>query len=766
MSFRKVVSFIIVLAIMLTSVPSAFAVDPGTQYNTSSPDSSITATMYLEGGELFYEVTKNSDPIIAKSRMGIETEETDFYSGLSFVSTSTTSWNNNYNIPGGKKSSYNDNAVQREYIVSKGGKQLKIYMRVYNDGIGFRYYIPGMGEVIIEEEYTEYNFPDGTGGWGFDPVNTYEGTWEYFSSSSLNSATVSMPFLASIDNNAYFALFTEANVYNADGSYCPSVLEGNSGQNMRLVCADDQSNFGATMQAAKPFQTPVRTVIIADNLNTLVNSNLVQNMNPESKIADTSWIKPGIAAWSWWSEDYYGDPNVPEGYREVPYSFERQKDYVDFAESMGWDYVTVDAGWVKWTDGTIADLVDYAEPKGVGIFIWASPYVHTPYGASRMNLRKWASWGIKGVKVDMTANDSQVGMSFLESVADYCAELELMVYYHNATKPGGEERTWPNIIGSEGVLGSERYKLYWPPAPTAEHNTTLPFTRNVLGSMDYTPVALSNTNKNTTQGHQLAMSIVYETKIQNYADSIDIYGNWIGTELLRVVPAAWDETKLLDGFPGSHVVMARRSGADWYIGGMTVDARTLSIPLSSLNLDPGNYTAYVYKDGASGEIISKTTSTVTSASTLSIPILATGGAAVLISKTTVPSMPSDPYTYYEAESATLTGAANIVSCVNCSNGNKVGNMGSNGGAVEFNVTVPSAGAYKIKLNYLMADERWPNYSLNGGASTQLKIRLDSGSWNVVRSYVTTMNLNSGSNTIKFTYPGWGAEIDRLGVLIP
>ena len=150
-----------------------------------------------------------------------------------------------------------------------------------------------------------------------------------------------------------------------------------------------------------------------------------------------------------------------------------------------------------------------------------------------MNLRTWASWGIKGVKVDMTANESQVGMSFLESVADYCAELKLMVYFHNATKPGGEERTWPNIIGSEGVLGSERYKLYWPPAPTAVHNTTLPFTRNVLGSMDYTPVALSNTNKNTTQGHQLAMSIVYETKIQNYADSIDIYGNWKGTELLQ-----------------------------------------------------------------------------------------------------------------------------------------------------------------------------------------------------------------------------------------
>ncbi|RJE88718.1 glycoside hydrolase [Paenibacillus sp. 1011MAR3C5] len=766
MSFKKAVSLILVLTMIFTFVPSAFAIDTGTQYATSSPDGTLTATMYLEGGQLYYSVTKNGATIVDKSRLGLKTTDTDFYSGMSFVSTSTTSWNNTYSIPGGKKSVNQDNAVQREYAVSKGSAQLIIYMTVYDDGFGFRYAIPGMGEAFIQKEYTEYNFPNGTGGWGHPPVNTYEGTWQYYSPTTLDTSTISMPFLASINNNSYWALFTEANVFNADGTYCPSILTGSAGQNMRFSCGADQALYGTQIQVALPFQSPYRAVIVTDNLNDLVNSTLVQNLNPESKIADTSWIKPGISAWSWWSEDYYGDPNVPEGYREVPYSFERQKEYVDFAASMGWEYVTVDAGWVKWTDGTIEDLVQYAETKDVGIFIWASPYVHTPYGASRMNLRKWASWGIKGVKVDMTANESQVGMSFLESVADYAAELKLMVYYHNSTKPGGEERTWPNVISSEGVLGSERYKLYWPPAPTAVHNTTLPFTRNVLGSMDYTPVALSNTNKNTTQGHQLAMAVVYESKIQNYADSIDIYANWKGTELLRVVPASWDETKLLDGFPGSHAVMARKSGSDWYIGAMTVGARTITIPLSSLNLEPGDYTAYVYKDGATGESISKEISTVTASSTLTIPLLATGGAAVLISKTTVPSMPDDPYTYYEAESAALAGSASVVSCVNCSNGNKVGNLGNNSGTVEFNVTVPTAGTYKFKLNYLAADERWINYSLNGGANTLLKLRLDSGSWNVVRSYITSMNLNAGTNTIKLSYSSYAPDIDNIGILIP
>jgi alpha-glucosidase len=707
----------------------------------------------------------NGTTVIDKSRLGIKTSDVDFYSNLTFISTNTSTWNNSYSIPGGKKSINIDNPVQREYIVQKGSDRLNIYMRVYNDGIAFRYYIPGLGGTFIEREYTEYNFPTGTGGWGHLWVNTYEGLMRYYSPTQLNTSDVSMPFLASINNNAIWALFTEANVYNANGSYCPSILKGSTGQNMRFAFAADQAPYGSKLEVSLPFQTPYRAVIVTNNLNDLVNSNLIENLNPESMITDTSWIKPGRAAWSWFSEEYFGDPNVPEGYRQVPFSFERQKAYVDFASSMGWEYVTVDAGWNKWTDGTVEELCTYAANKNVSIFLWASPYVHTPYGASRMNIRTWANWGVKGLKVDMTQNDSQVGMSFLESVADYCAELELMVYFHNSTKPGGENRTWPNIISSEGVLGAEHYKLYWPPAPTAYHNCVLPFTRNVLGSMDYTPVALSNTNKNTTQGHQLALAVVYESRIQNYADSINIYEAWKGTEFLRVCPVSWEETRLLDGYPGNYAIMARRSESDWYIGAITDSARTVSISLSELNLDPGNYTAYIYKDGTTGEFLTKEVITVTSSSTLSIPLLTTGGAAVLISKTTIPSMPTDPYTYYEAEHATLSGGASVVNNANCSNGQKVGNIGATS-SVTFNVNVPSAGTYKVKIHYLTGTERWIRYSVNGGTSTLLPIRLESGSFNVVRTFDTAMIFNAGNNTIRFHHDDWAPDLDKIGILIP
>ncbi|MDR1060624.1 MAG: glycoside hydrolase family 97 catalytic domain-containing protein [Clostridiales bacterium] len=757
---------------------------------TVSPNGLLSLTIYIEdGGRLFYRVDKasvagptgvassvgatgsagpatqvGSIAVIEPSSLGIKTGDTDFYDGMAFVSTEVTSWNNTYSIPGGKKSVYVDNAVQREYVVQKDSRPLKIIIRAYDDGIAFRYRIPGPGAANVEKEYTECRLPDGTGGWGHPWVNTYEGFWQYYDPASLAGAEVTMPFLASINGGAVWALLTEASVYNADGTYCPSVLKGSAGGHMQFSYAADQSAYGDRLEVALPFQTPFRAAIIAGSLNELVNSTLAENLNPAPKIADTSWIRPGRAAWSWWSEDYFGDPGVPEGYRGVIFSCARQKEYVDFAASMGWEYVTVDAGWAKWTDGSVAELCEYAAPKGIGIFIWGSPYVHTPYGASRMNIRKWAGWGVAGLKIDMTQNDSQVGMSFLEATADYCAELGLMVFFHNATKPGGENRTWPNVIGSEAVLGAEHYKLYWPPAPTAYHNCVLPFSRNVLGSMDYTPVALSNGNKNTTQAHQLALSIVFESRIQNYADSIDVYRVWKGAELLCAVPASWDETLVLGGFPGNYAIIARRNGADWYVGAITDSAGTAEIQLSCLGLEAGSYSAYIYKDGSAPEFLDKEIAVADSSTTLSIPMLKGGGCAILLSKATVPAMPADPYTPYEAEDAELIGAAAVQACANCSGGKKVGHLGF-AGEIVFSVTVPAAGEYKVRLYYLTASERWIRCSVNGGPGVLLKIGLDSGSFDVVRIYGTSMPLDSGANAIRFYHDDWAPDLDKIGILV-
>ena len=769
---KRAFSILLALVIVFCLLPPP-NVSAASTWPTYSPDSTICMDLMLaDDGSLTYTVRKDNNTIISSSKLGINTNHADFNSGMSFVSTSIASWNNTYSLPSAKKTMYRDNCTQRELILSKNGYELRLYIRVYDDGIAYRYYLPGSGDAVVYDEYSEFNLPDGTGGWGHEWRNECEGEYAYVGSNALTSGVYSMPFLASINNNAYWALISEGNVYNADGTYCASSLTGSSGQNLKLDFASSQ---GSTVATSYPFQTPKRFVVIADNLDDLVNSTLSYNVNPSSQISDTSWIIPGRAAWSWWSEDYYD---------AIDTTFELQKKYVDFASEMGWEYVTVDAGWADWTDGTIAQLCDYAETKDVGIFIWANgtiylkPEYATPdnrYYAGNYtdqdtheyveHIKTWASWGVKGIKVDFMMDDSQAKMSIYQEIIELCAEHGLMVNFHGSTKAGGESRTWPNVITSEGVRGSEHY-LNWYPEPTAYHNCTLPFTRNVVGDMDYTPCVISRSNISTTQAHQLALSIIYESGIQHFADSPDVYESWIGAELLKEVPATWDETKLIDGFPGDYAVMARRSGSDWFIGGITVADRLVSFPLTFL--DTGNYTAYIYSDGDSRDYISKQTVSVSKFSVLSIPLLAEGGFSILISKTTVPSMPSDDFTHYEAESSanTLEGNASVYSCSNCSGGAKVGYLGDNSGTLQFNnIYVPSgqAGTYEMKIYYLSADERWIYCSVNGAAAEQLQIRSTSGSFNNVRVYKTTVTLQEGNNTIKFSHTDWAPDIDQIAL---
>ena len=739
-------------------------------YTTNSPNGRVRHTIYLEDGQLFHQVHLDTLSILEPSPMGLHITEADFYEGLTFLSTDTTTWNTAYTLPAGKKSVYVDHPVQREYVVQKGSRQLKLIIRVYDDGIAFRYALSWPGETFhdafIEEEYTEYVLPKGTDGWGQPWVVNYETLYRHYDSDSLVE-DLAMPFLASYNDDTVWALFTEANLYNANATYCPSVLKGSIGGALKLVHApdSDQAGLGNRIQLALPFESPWRVVILADNVNDLVNSTLVQNINPESKIADMSFIRPGRAAWSWWSTYSFtsDDTLSPDSVQRIQ-SYSQQKDYVDFAAGIGWEYVRVDAGWVNWIDGSIPELCAYAKGKGVGIILWASYALWSPYGASLVNIKKWAGWGVAGIKIDIIEKDSQIGMAFDEDMALYCAEQGLMLALHSMTKPGGEERTWPNLLTTEAVSGNEHYWLYWPPANNATHNCALPFTRNLLGSMDYTPVALSNRNKNTTQGHQLAQSVVFESGMQHFADSIDIYAVWKGTEFLSVVFAAWDETVVLEGRPGRYVTFARRKGADWFIGAMTTNPRLASISLSRLNLEDGDYQAYLYKDGVSADFIEKEVLTVDASSNLSVPMLESGGCAILISKTTAPHMPADPYTSYEAEDAVLVGGATIADCANCSGGKKVGNLGLTGELI-FEVKVPRTAVYPVRLYYLSADPRSISCSINGETGKDLEIAYGSGSWDMVRIFPASMALKEGSNTIRFYHHEWAPDIDKLGILV-
>lgn len=713
----------------------------------SSPDGTVTAQVWLSGGKLFYNLQKNGTTILETSKLGITTNVGNFTSGLSYVSETQQTINETYSLPQAKKAVYQNHCNETRYVFQKGSATMELYFRAYNDGIAYRYYIPGSGMASISGESTTFNLPDGTGGWAFGWRNDYEGKHEYYGPTSFNSANFAMPVLASINNNAYWALLTEGNVYNGGGSYCTSHLDGSIGQEMKLAFAPEQTSAVVTQY---PFESPYRVVIVSDSLNSLANSTLVENLNPPSIISDTSWIQPGKAAWSWWSEE------------RSPQWLLRQKEYVDFASRHGWEYVTVDAGW---DESWVADLCAYAGARGVKVLVWTDVgALDTPVEVNA-KLPLWASWGVSGFKVDFMMNDAQSRMATYQLIAEKAAQLELLVNFHGSTKPAGEMRTWPHVVTTEGVRGSEHYK--WSDYSTAYQNCTLPFTRNVVGPMDFTPVVISNENLNTTQAHQLALSVVFESGIQHFADTIDSYEPWKGTSFLDAVPVTWDETRLLEGFPGDYATIARRSGADWFVGAITDDARTASINCSFLS--SGSYTAYIYKDGADGDFITISSQTVTSASVLNVPLLATGGSAVLITKSPFnPDVSDDPaYTYYEAEGAgnTRSGGASLTSNANASGGMKVGYLGgSSGGAVQFNsVHAPTAGTYELKLFYCGIDKRSFAVTVNG-VSAGTHAAPDSGSFNTLRTISLQVTLKAGSNVIKIgNTGGYAPDLDRIAI---
>lgn len=724
---------------ILTATPAAALVT----HTITSPNGLVQLTVTDQAsGALTYGVTANGTTILDSSPLGIATSSTNYSTGLTYVGETRQIITTTYSLPGGTQPSYLDDGREMTLTYSKGGTTIEIIARAYNDGVAFRYRLPGSGSVSITDETTGFRLPSGTGGWAAPWNGNYEQDYLYRNAAGLNAGTdFTMPLLASIDNNTYWALITEANVYNSNASYAPAMLEGD-GLGTGLLKLSRTPDEAFPIASTYPFQTPWRVVITAANLDVLYNTDLVQNLNPPAA-SSPSWVVPGRAAWSWYTDE------------DSASDLDKQKQLVDFAASMGFEYVTVDCCYNRSTD--LPAIAAYAEQRNVGIFAWvtAEPFA-TPADADDL-MEEHAGYGIDGLKVDFFLNDSQEVQQWYQSIGDAAGDHELMLNLHGSTKPGGENRTWPWVLTSEAVAGTEHYK--YPPPTTARADVTYPFTRGPLGSMDYTPAMISQNDAVLTQGHVLAQSIVFTSGMINYADSAAAYEQWPGRHLMRAIPVRWDESKVVEGFPGDHITVARRSGSDWFIGAMTNGARTASVPLSFLG--GGSYTATIFADDAYGRL-GVSTQTVTSASTLSLPMIATGGVSVHLSANALPQIGSGD-TRYEAESGsnTLAGGAAAAACRGCSTGWKVGNVGS-GGSVQFNgVTASTTGTHRMTFTYTSADPRSVRITVNGTVLTTAALT-DSGGWEYVNKWSIDVPLVAGSNTIKFDNPSaYAPDIDAL-----
>jgi alpha-glucosidase len=367
----------------------------------------------------------------------------------------------------------------------------------------------------------------------------------------------------------------------------------------------ESADYIAVTRGTRDF--PWRVIGIAERDGDLITNQLVWLLEKPSQVKDTSWIKPGKVAWDWWNANNVYGVDFKAGINTETYKY-----YIDFASKYGIPYIILDEGWYKLgnllevvPEINIPEIVDYGRAKNVGVILWV--VWKTLDDQLEPALDQFQKWGVKGIKVDFMQRSDQKLINFYHKVSAETAKRKMLVDFHGNQKPATMTRTWPNLISTEGVRGLEWNK--WSAETDPTHDVTLPFTRMFLGPMDYTPGAMINAQKASfapifmrpmslgTRCHQLAMYVVYESPLQMLADSPSNYLREPEImEFLGPVPSVWDETKVLDGKIAEYVVVARRSGADWYVGAMTNwTPREIDIDLSFL--PAGTYSMDAYEDG-------------------------------------------------------------------------------------------------------------------------------------------------------------------------
>ena len=475
-------------------------------------------------------------------------------------------------------------------------------LRLYDDGLAFRYERPVEGQ-------TAYVIPEGTRRWMQQWADSYEGFFP-LSTTAKQGALPSYSHVAKDQdgNNIHwgypallepvdgvFALITEANIEK--GQSASSLY--NEGEVFRVV-QDEGENKGCS---------PWRVVIIG-TLRDVVESTLVTDVSDPSKLSDTSWIKPGVVSWVYWA------------YNHGSNDYEIIKKYVDLAVALKLPYVLIDAEWDEMhkvasnAGKTVEDAVAYANAKGVKPMIWYNSSVGWVDGAPTPKFRlnkpedreKEFAWcekiGVAGVKIDFFSGDNQKNMDYCIDLLESAARHHLLVNFHGATVPRGWQRTYPNLLSTEGVYGAEWYNnVPTFTAKAASHNATLPFTRNVIGPMDYTPCAFSDSQHPhiTSHGHELALTVLFESGLQHLADRPESFLAQPAEvqQFLGRLPAAWDETRFVSGYPGEHAVIARRSGKTWFVAGINGTDQPMSVAAYAPFL-PANGKVTLYTDAPAG----------------------------------------------------------------------------------------------------------------------------------------------------------------------
>lgn len=584
-----------------------------------APSTQLIATLDTDrDGPPTISITRAGRQILDRSPLGVETFEGCYCEDLTLDGMERRTIERQYETPVGKRREHVFVADEATATLSTGDDdRIEVDLRISDTAVGYRYRLPGEGPVVVTGEQSAFELPEDTPAWTMPFERKHEGVFGE-TTASATEGELGYPPLFELNDGDDWLLLTESDV---DGRYCATRLTTEAGATRYDVTFPEAPRYrnGSAREeisGQRPLTTPWRLAVIGD-LADIVESDVVVDFVDHSKDGQDGetmvpdWVEPGRAAWSWWSDG------------TSPSDETRQREFIDYAAERGWEYVLVDDGWGReW----MADLVDYAEARGVGIFVWSRwSWLNTPEKRAR-RLETWADFGVLGVKVDFMNSDTQEMMQFYDDLAAATDEHGLMLNVHGSITPKGLRRRWPHLLTYEGVHGAENYHPV-PQTIDPAHNVVLPFTRNVLGPMDYTPVVFSAETRQTSLGHELAQAVVYESGLQHFADSIESYASHPDAEwFLERVPAVWDETVFVGGRPADRASIARRNGKEWYLGTIaTGGGHEVSCSLSFLG--EGRYDATVLRERHSGEALVREERTVTADDSLSVDIAENGGFA-------------------------------------------------------------------------------------------------------------------------------------------
>lgn len=575
-----------------------------------SPDGHLVVTV-SPGAHLTYRVAFNGKEVVLPSALGVIVDGQDLGQNAATPGKAVTGQiDEQYPVMGVHDTATN-HCVTAQIPLTGGANAApwQLDLRVYNDGVCYRYDIPGTGTRRIQGESTMWNVPVGSQLWSQSAENTsYEARYEEGIVGQLpHQWKIMAPATLVFPGGAGYGMMTEANLIH----YSDLSLQTEGTNGFRAFFHNSPDGWDVTGEIVSPW----RVTVLAADLNALVNSDIIKNCcpPPAPELAHADWIRPGRSIWHWLTG---GAPKLDE-----------QKAWIDGTKAMGYEYYLVDDGWRDWNGGgdnawaALADLVKYAKSQGVDMWAW----VHTKYVTDPQDrdtyFKRAKEIGLVGLKIDFMDPADAKWVDWYDATLRDAAALHLMVDFHGAVKPTGRERTWPNELTREAISGREQGKN--PP----EHDTALPFVRYVQGHADYTPTLLIPKRlKGSSFAHELAMAIVFTSPYLCMGDKPEDYLKSDAADVLKALPSLWDETRVLpSSVIGSEAAFARRHGDQWFIGVIN-GARPQRETVKLNFLGSGKYRLVELADNPDhNDAFARSERTVTAADTLMLPLRKDGG---------------------------------------------------------------------------------------------------------------------------------------------